>query len=598
MEYGSRAEIDERYRWDLESIFESDEAFEEALEKARSLPEKFASFEGKVATSSARLLAFLRLDEDAGVELGKLVNYACRKADEDTRVSKYQAYSSQVMSLYTDVSSASSWFSSELLSISEADMERFYGEEPGLEKYRRMLESEFRMRPHVLSAKEENLLARAGEMARQPDNIYSLLCDADMRFPDAEDFEGQKHPVTHGAYVPLLMSPDRTLRKSAFQSMYSVYGQFRNTCAATLAAQMKQLSFYATARKYDSTLAYCLDANEVPCDVYTNLIEAVHGNLGAMYKYVDLRKRALGLDELHFFDLYVPMVEDVDMHFTYEEACELILKALEPMGEEYLALVRKGLSERWVDVYETPGKRSGGYSAGGYGMHPVVLLNFQGELDDVFTLIHEMGHSIHTYLSCANQPAVYSDYVIFVAEVASTCNEALLTRYLLETTRDGKKRAYVLNHFLEQFRSTIYRQCMFAEFELEVNEMEARGEGVTAEALCEKYRALNELYFGDGVVVDDEIALEWARIPHFYYEYYVYQYSTGFAAAIALSQRILDEGKPAVDDYLGFLEGGSSKPPIELLKDAGVDMSTAEPVNAALRWFDELVDEMADALGL
>ena len=597
MRYESREQIEERYRWDLTSIFASDDTFEEALRQAQELPERYAGHQGRIAQSADELLAFLRFDEQADVEVGKLVNYAQRKTDEDTRDATYQAYSSQVMSLLTAIASSAAWFSSELLTLSEEQMEAFYTEAPGLEKYRRALEREFRMRGHVLGTAEEAILARAGDVARQPDAIYSLFSDADLAFKDAIDAQGEVHPVTHGSYVPLMMQPDRSLRISAFRSMYGTYGQFRNTCAATLAAQVKQLAFYASCRKYDSTLSYCLDHTEVPCEVYTNLIEAVHANMAPMYRYVDLRKRALDLDELHFYDLYVPLVGDVDLHFTYEQACELILRALEPMGSDYLALVKKGLSERWVDVYETPGKRSGAYSAGGYGMHPVMLLNFQGQLDDVFTLIHEMGHSIHTYLSCENQPACYSSYVIFVAEVASTVNEALLTRYLLRTTTDARQRAYVLNHFLEQFRSTLYRQCMFAEFELQINEMEARDEALTAEALCERYRALNALYFGEGIVLDEEIALEWARIPHFYYEYYVYQYSTGFAAAIALSQRILQQGEPAVRDYLGFLAGGCSKPPIELLCGAGVDMSTPQPINEALAYFDELVDEMADALG-
>lgn len=311
-----------------------------------------------------------------------------------------------------------------------------------------------------------------------------------------------------------------------------------------------------------------------------------------MHKYTALRRRLLGLDELHFYDLYVPMVGDVDMHFTYEEACDLILKALEPMGEEYCSIVRQGLAQRWIDVYENPGKRSGAYSAGGYSMHPFILLNFQGTLNDVFTLIHEMGHSMHTYLSCANQPSCYSDYVIFVAEVASTCNEALLMQYLLKTTTDKRQRAYLINYFLEQFRTTLYRQTMFAEFELAVNRMTERGEGLTADALCEKYRQLNADYFGPDIVVDDEISLEWARIPHLYYNYYVYQYSTGYAAAIALSQKILQEGQSAVERYLNFLKGGSSKPPIELLRGAGVDMATAQPIDDALKLFDSLIDEM------
>ncbi len=431
-------------------------------------------------------------------------------------------------------------------------------------------------------------------MANQPDNIFSLLNDADLTFPDAVDSQGEKHPVTHGSYVPLMMSTDRTLRESAYESLYSTYHQFRNTFAATLGAQNKQLKFFADARRYDSALEAALSSNEVPTEVYTNLIETVHNNMPAMYRYVALRKEILGVDQLKFSDLYVPIVDECDLTFTYEEACDIILKALEPMGEDYLALVRKGLSERWVDVYETPGKRSGAYSAGGYGMHPVILMNFQGKLDDVFTLIHEMGHSIHTYLSCSNQPVCYSDYVIFVAEVASTCNEALLTRYFLEHAKNERERAYFLNHFLEQFRATLYRQTMFAEFELKVSQLVATGAGVTADALCEMYMELNHRYFGDEIELDDRIALEWARIPHFYYRFYVYQYATGFAAAIALSQRIVELGEQGREDYLGFLKGGSSKPPIELLRGAGVDMLSPKPVEDALAQFGQLVDEMAE----
>lgn len=593
--YSSREEIDEQYRWDLSSIFGSDEAFLAALEEAKKLPPQFASFQGKISASAAELLAYLKLDDEAGLILTKLVNYAERKSDEDTRESRYQDYSSQVMTLWVSLSSASSWFTSELLSLSEQEMEGFYSQEPELELYRRCLDVIFSRREHVLSPAEEKLLAAAGDMANQPDNIFSLLNDADLTFPDAHDAKGAAHPVTHGSYIPLMMSADRTLRESAYESLYSSYRQFRNTFAATLGAQNKQLKFFAEARRYESALEAALSANEVPTQVYTNLIETVHNNMDAMYKYVALRKELLDVDELRFSDLYVPIVDDVELTFTYEEACDIILEALRPMGENYLALVRRGLSERWIDVYETPGKRSGAYSAGGYGMHPVILLNFQGKLDDVFTLIHEMGHSIHTYLSCANQPVCYSDYVIFVAEVASTCNEALLTRYLLDHAKNERERAYFLNHFLEQFRATLYRQTMFAEFELKVAELTAQGAGITADALCGIYKELNAQYFGDGIALDENIALEWARIPHFYYRFYVYQYATGFAAAIALSQRILDLGEQGREDYLGFLKGGSSKPPIDLLRGAGVDMLSPEPVEDALKLFDEMVDEMAEA---
>lgn len=592
--YSSRDEISEQYRWDLTSIFESDEAFLSALEKAKNYPEQCLSFQGRISQSPETLLEYLRFDDEMSIELSKLVNYANRKADEDTRSSLYQDYSSQVMSLYVSISSACSWFASELLGIREETMNQFYQQCPDLELYRRALDVIFRRRDHVLTPAEEKLLASAGDMASQPENVFSLLNDADLSFEDALDSKGEAHPVTHGSYIPLMMSSDRTLRENAYQSLYSTYKQFRNTFAATLGAQNKQLKFYSDARKYPSMLASALDGNEVPTEVYTNLIEAVHHNLPALHKYVKLRKELLGVDELRFSDLYVPIVDDIDLTFTYEQACEIILEALKPMGEEYLALVRKGLSERWVDVYETPGKRSGAYSAGGFGMHPVILMNFQGKLDDVFTLIHEMGHSIHTYLSCENQPSCYSDYVIFVAEVASTCNEALLTHYFLEHAKNERERAYFLNHFLEQFRATLYRQTMFAEFELKVSELTAQGVGITADALCGIYRKLNEDYFGSDIVVDDNIALEWARIPHFYYCFYVYQYATGFAAAIALSQRILNGSIQERDDYLNFLKGGSSKPPIDLLRGAGVDMMSTLPIENALVQFDTMIDELAN----
>lgn len=596
MAYESRDEIDERYRWDISSIYADDEAFLAALEEAKGCATKLAAYRGKISQSPEELLAYLQLSDEAGVELGKLVNYAQRKLDEDTRKATYQDYSAQVISVYTEVSSATSWFAPELLKLDDAQMEQFFVACPELELYRRALHMVFRQRGHILGDAEEELLARAQDMAMQPEHIFSLFNDADLTFEDAIDAQGETHPVTHGSYVPLMMSDDRVLRKSAYTSLYAAYEQFRNTAAATLGAQAKQLKFYTDARKYPTALEYCLDQNEVPTEVYTNLISCVHEHFAPMHKYVELRKQVLGVDELHFYDLYVPIIEDVDMEFTYEEACDLILEALEPLGEDYLEIVREGLSKRWIDVYETPGKCSGAYSAGGYGMHPVILMNFQGQLDDVFTLIHEMGHSIHTYLSCKTQPSVYSDYVIFVAEVASTVNEALLTQHLLKTRTDPRERAYILNHFLEQFKGTLYRQTMFAEFELAFNEIAARGEGITAEALGEIYRELNASYYGPDIVVDDQIAVEWARIPHFYYQYYVYQYATGFSAAIALSNRILKEGASAVADYLGFLSGGSSKTPIELLKGAGVDMTTPEPTAQALAYFDELVDEFADAV--
>jgi oligoendopeptidase F len=435
-------------------------------------------------------------------------------------------------------------------------------------------------------------------MAATPENAYSMLADADLAFAPALDAAGAGHAVTNGGYIALQQSPDRTLRENAFKSFMGGWRQFGNTCAATLQGQVKQLAFFARARRYDSSLEAALAANEVPTSVYANLVEAVEGRLAPLHRYVDLRKRLLGVDELHYWDLYVPVVGDVEMTFTYEEACDIVLQALAPLGEDYLAIVRHGLASRWVDVYENPGKRSGAYSAGGYGMEPVVLMNFHGTLDDVFTLAHELGHSVHTYLSCRNQPPCCSDYPIFVAEVASTCNEALLIRWFLDNrANDPATRAYLINHFLEQFRGTMYRQTLFAAFEREAGAMNDRGEGLTCEALSALYADLCARYYGPGIAADPEITIEWARIPHFYYNYYVYQYATGFAAAVALSQRILEQGAPAVADYLGFLSGGSSKPPLDLLRGAGVDLQTPAPVEAALDLFASLVDELEGLLG-
>ena len=596
MAYESREEIDSKYKWDLSSMFPSDEAFEAGLEELKAYGPKLLAFKGKISTSAQALLEFLQLEDQMNLLLYKIINYAERKSDEDTRVAKFQAYVANATSAYTQVGEATSWFAAELLAIPAESVEKFYAEVPALEFYRRKLNKILNQREHTLSAEEEALLARAEELAVQPTNIFSMFDDADLTFDDAVDSEGKTHKLTSGSFVPLLMDADRVLRESAFKQLYSRFGEFRNTSAAILTSQVKNLQFFSSSRKYASSLEAALAENEIPVEVYNNLIDAVHQNFPAFYKYVDLRKRVMGLDELHFWDVYTPLVDDVDMKFTYEEACDLIVKALAPMGEEYVNLVKKGLESRWVDVYETPGKRSGAYSAGGKGMNPVMLLNFQGGLDDVYTLIHEMGHSLHTYFSSHNQEITYSDYSIFVAEVASTCNEALLSHYLLEHETDPARHAYILNHFLEGFRGTIYRQCMFAEFERDISQMNADGVALNAEVLSERYGKLCAEYFGPGIELDEEIKLEWSRIPHFYYNFYVYQYCIGFSAAIALSQRILSEGEPAVKDYIGYLSGGCSKTPIELLRGAGVDMATPDPVNAALKYFGELVDQLEQEL--
>ena len=595
MQIPARAEVAAQDKWAIHDLFATDDDWRAALAAAKEYVPRVQAFRGRLGESAQTLLDYLRLDDEISLAFDVLVHYAQRKSDEDTRVAAYQEMVSQVTRLAVELQSAAAFQTPELLAIPGDTLEGFYQTAPDLELYRRNIDRVRRRKEHVLSDKEEALLAAAGEMAAAPDDVFSMLNDADLQFPDAVDKDGNKHPVTHGTYIPLMQSYDRTLRKSAFDSLYSVYGQFRNTAAAILSAQMKQLLFFSNARKYPSTLAAALDGTEVDPAIYHNLIDAVHRSFAPMHRYVSLRRRALGVDELHMYDLYVPVVEGVEMKFTFEEAKEIALKALAPLGEDYLNLLREGFNNGWIDVYENQGKRSGAYSAGAR-VHPFVLLNFKGTLDDVFTLVHEMGHAIHSYLSNKHQPTAYQDYVIFVAEVASTCNEALLMEYLLSVTVDKKQRAYLINHFLEQFRGTLYRQTMFAEFELRVNEMTQRGEGTTAEALCALYKELNVQYFGSDMIVDDEIALEWARIPHFYYDYYVYQYATGYAAAIALSRRILREGESAVRDYLAFLSGGCSADPVTLLRGAGVDMGSPAPVEDATKLFDELIGEMESLL--
>lgn len=590
-----RKDIPAESKWAIEDIYPTDEAWEQELERAKKMPEQIASYKGLLSSDPAKLLEYLKADDDMTVVLDSLINYAQRKNDEDTRESKYQDMVSRLEMLFVELSGAGAYVTPEILSIPDDTMERFFKEQPEMELYRLCIDRVRRRRAHILSEAEERIMALTGEMAGSPDNIFSMFNDADLKFPDAVDKDGNTHQVTHGSYIPLMHSNDRVLRKSAFDSLYGVYEDFKNTSAAVLASQVKCLTFRARARNYDSTLQAALDGNEVPVEVYKQLIEAVHENMGHMYRYVKLRKKLLGVDELHAYDLYAPIVSDIEVKIPFEQAKQEVFDSLAPMGEDYRAIFKDGIDNRWIDVYENEGKRSGAYSAGAK-VHPFVLLNHKDTLDSEFTLAHEMGHAIHSYLSNKNQPVVYSDYVIFVAEVASTCNESLLMQHLLKITTDKKRRAYLINYFLEQFRTTLYRQTMFAEFELMINEKAENGESLTADVLCELYRKLNLLYYGEDIVIDSQLDMEWARIPHFYYNYYVYQYATGFSAAIALSRRILKEGTPAVRDYIGFLSGGCSKDPISLLKGAGVDMTSTKPVTEALTLFGELLDEMEELM--
>ena len=591
-----RSEVPEELTWDLAAVFESDEAWLAEYEALGKLPEKIAAFRGKLGESAEVLLDWLRQNDEADIRLRSLMVYANCKSDEDTANSYYQDMRGKAMSVIVAVGSAAAFSTPEIMAIPEETLERFYAEKPELETYRRSLYQIRRRAEHILSPECEQLLASAGEMANGPDSIGSVLRNADLKFPEVTSDEGVTYPLTSGSFVPLLESADVNFRKKVFETYYDRLAEFKNTIAATLDAQFKQLRFFANARGYANTLEASLDATEVPVAVYMNLIDAVHANLDKMYRYVALRKRMLGLDELHMYDVYTPIVADAAETISFEKAKDTVLDALSVLGEDYIAMLKEGFENRWIDVYENQGKRSGAYSTGAARPHPFVLLNHKNNLDSMFTLAHEMGHALHSYLSTKNQPVCTSDYVIFVAEVASTCNEVLLMRYLLGKTEDKRQRAYLINHFLDQFKGTVYRQTMFAEFELEMGRMSERGESLTADALSAKYHELNKLYFGPDIISDKGISYEWARIPHFFYNYYVFQYATGFSAAVAIANRILKEGEPAVADYKRFLSGGSSTDPISLLKIAGVDMSTPEPVNAALELFGELLNEMEELL--
>ena len=595
-EIKKRSEMDPAYTWDTTGIFPSDEDWNKALEAAYAYVPQVQSYQGRLAESGETLLAFLDLEEKINEEVGVLYGYTSLKADEDTAVAKYQDMKGKALQLAVTLDTASAFETPELIAIEEETLEGFYAACPALEKYRKALHNVRRRKAHVLSPKEEALLAATGEMAESPHHIYNLFVGADMKFPEAVDGEGGKHPLTAGTLVNLLQSPDRALRENAFATYYDTHDGMSNTAAALLNAQAKQLKFFADARKYGSALEASLDRTNVPVSVYTNLLEAVNDNLPKLHKYMALRKKLMGVDELHMYDIYTTLVADADVKIPFEQAKEGVLEACAVLGEDYVNVLKEAFANRWIDVYENVGKRSGAYSSGMAKPHPFVLLNHKDTLDSQFTLAHEMGHAMHSYLSRKYQEPTYAHYVIFVAEVASTVNEALLMQSLLKKTTDKKEKAYLINYFLEQFRTTVYRQAMFAEFEKICGEMAARGDALTAAALDKVYLELNERYYGPAVTVDERISGEWARIPHFYYNYYVFQYATGFSAAMAISQKLLNEGESAVKDYLRFLSGGCSETPIDLLKIAGVDMTTKAPVNAALELFGELIDQLEELM--
>lgn len=589
-----RSEVPEEYTWNLKDMFESDEAWLAEYDALKVYPAEVAKLQGTLGESAENLLAYFKNEDELSVRLETLYTYASCSGDQDMSNAKYQDFRGKAMATIVAIESASAFATPEIMAIPEEKLNAFYAECPELETYRRTIYKIRRRAAHILSKEEEALLASAEEMADSADKIGGILRNADLKFPSVVDSEGNEHALTNGSFVPLEESSDRVLRKNAFEAFYGRYGDFKNTIAMTLDGEFKKRNFFAKARKYNTTREAALDHTEVPEEVYDNLIEAVHSNLDKMYKYVALRKKMLGVDELHMYDVYTPIVADAASKISIDEAKATVLEALAVLGEDYTALLKEGFENRWIDVYENEGKRGGAYSTGSGKPHPYVLLNHKDTLDSMFTLAHEMGHALHSYHSTKYQPVNTAGYVIFVAEVASTCNEVLLMRHLLGKTTDKTERAYLINHFLDSFKGTVYRQTMFAEFEREIGRMSERGEALTADALSAKYHELNKLYFGPDMVSDDGIALEWARIPHFFYNYYVFQYATGFSAAVAIANRILAEGEPAVADYKKFLSSGGSADPISLLKIAGVDMSSPEPVNSALKLFGELVEEMEE----
>ncbi len=593
----TREEVPTELTWDLTSIFATDEAWEQEFAEVQAMLGQADRYKGKVAEGAKGLFETLQFSDQVGQRFGKLYVYSHLKHDQDTTNSKYQAMDSRVKSLGAKLSAALSFITPEILALDEATIEKYVADNDELKLYEQSLKELNLGRPHILSAEKEELLAQLSEVSNASGQTFSALNNADIEFPKVKNDEGEEVPLTHGSYISFLESDNREVREGAFKAMYETYGKFRNTFASTLSGNVKAQNADAKIRNYQSARHAAMSNNFIPEKVYDQLISTIHDNLHLLHRYVSLRKQVLGLEELHMYDLFTPLVKEAKMDMPYDSAKKVMVESFAPLGKEYQETVQKGLDSRWVDVLENKGKRSGAYSSGTFGTNPYVLMNWQNNMDNLFTLAHEFGHSMHSYYTRANQPYPYASYSIFVAEVASTCNEELLFDHLLNTLEDPQQKIYLLNHWLDGFRGTVFRQTMFAEFEHIIHEMDRNGEALTAEKLTEVYYNLNKQYFGDAMVVDEEIGLEWARIPHFYYNYYVYQYATGQSAATALSKQILEEGQPAVDRYINnFLKAGCSNFPIEVLKAAGVDMESPAPIAEACKVFEEKLNELEKLL--
>lgn len=591
-----RFEIPEEVTWDLTDIFANDEEWEAYYAQTESMLEEYDSFRGRLSESADVLYAALKLEDEISYRVTRLYVYARQRSDEDTTNDHYQQMNARAQSLSFKADEKSSFMTPEILSMDEALMQEYMRSDNGIGHFSKVLERLLVRKSHVLSGEMEELLAQSYNATQGASSIFNYFNNADIRFPSIINEEGEQEELTHAKYLRLIASKDQRVRKDAFEALYQVYKQYSNTLAATFESNVKTAVFYAKARKYNSSQEAALSANEIPVSVYDNLIHVVREHLPLMHRYVALRKKALGLSDIHMYDLYTPISKGAEKKVSFSEAKEIVLEALKPLGEEYLSHIKEGFENRWIDVYENEGKRSGAYSWGVYGTHPCVLLNYNDTMNSVFTLAHEMGHALHTYYSDHAQPFTYANYVIFVAEVASTCNESLLVQHLLKKTNDKEERIELLNYFLETFKGTLFRQTMFAEFEQWAHKMVEEGNVLTAKNLCAKYHELNEAYFGPEMCVDEQIDYEWARIPHFYTPFYVYQYATGLSAAIAISNQILAGNEEVKKGYLSFLQGGCSDSPIELLKRAKVDMNEPEPIEEALALFGRILDEMEELL--
>ncbi|CEO35016.1 oligoendopeptidase F [[Clostridium] sordellii] len=586
-----RTSIEDKFKWNIDTMYQSNESIKDDIDKVNSIIEELKSYKGKISSSKENLYKVLSNSEKASRILQNLYVYTHMKQHEDTRNNENQARATKAEMLSTELSMATSYIVPEIIAMDENKLKE-YLEDEKLSFYKKYVDEILRDKPHTLTEKEEEILAGVSDLSTVPENVYEMFSFADLKFPEIKGEDGKDIRITHGNYSTFLKSKDSRVRKDAFEAVYSTYEDYKNTFASTLYGGIKSEIFYSKMRNYKSAIESSLFQDDISVDVYYNLISAVDENLDTLNRYVDIRKKYLNIDEMHMYDLYVPITSNFDMKITYEEAQDIILKALKPLGEEYLSIVKRAFNERWIDVYENEGKQGGAYSWGSYDSSPYILMSYKDDLNSLFTLIHELGHSMHSYYSKHSQEYLYSSYKIFVAEVASTLNELLLVNYLLENSSSKEERIYLLNYYLEQFRTTVYRQTMFAEFEKITHERVEAGEPLTAKEFTDIYYDLNKKYYGKSCIVDEEIGLEWARIPHFYSNFYVYKYATGFSAASALSEKILNEGKSAVEKYIEFLKSGGSDYPLNQLRAAGVDMEKKESIEKALNVFKELVEEL------